>query len=177
MGRLSPEKRVDWLIQAYQNLQFDKPDTQNLKLIIAGGSSATPEYVKSLQDISRGNPKIIFTGYVTGTEKEELLSNAMIFSLPSHIEGSPVVLLEAKSYGICSLVSDIPPHLEILHEGIDGMLFNSDDLSDLTAKLKQLIDDPKRTETMGIQAQKALKHKPAWKDVAKKMLKVYQEIL
>lgn len=177
MGRLVPEKRVDWLIEAFKKLVEKSPETKQLKLVIAGGSSATPEYVEKLQNLGEGHSNIIFTGYVTGAEKEELLSNAMIFSLPSHLEGYPIVLLEARSYGLCCLVSDIPPHKEAIKDGLDGLLFKSDDFSDLVKKLEMLVEDREKTAELGTNARNEMKDLPGWQIVVKKMEVVYQELL
>ncbi|MGD9345434.1 MAG: glycosyltransferase family 4 protein [Candidatus Aminicenantes bacterium] len=177
MGRLVPEKRVDWLIKAFQDLKGRSSESSPLKLVIAGGSSATPEYVKKLKDISEGSSDIIFTGYVSGTEKEELLSNARLFSLPSHLEGFPIALLEAKSYGLCCLVSDIPPHLEAIRSGMNGLLFRSDDFEDLRQKLQELINDHETLEKLGANAREEMKNLPGWKIVVKKIESIYEELL
>jgi glycosyltransferase involved in cell wall biosynthesis len=177
MGRLSPEKRVDWLINAFQSLDLTTADGRNLKLVVAGGSSATPEYSQRLQDMAKDTPDVIFTGYVTGVEKAEFFSNALLFSLPSSLEGFPIVLLEAKSYGICCLVSDIPPHRELFNSGIDGMLFKSDSRTDLCARLEMLIKDPQNTERLGKQAKVTLQQIPDWREVAERTLDIYRDIL
>lgn len=177
MGRLVPEKRVDWLIKAFQNLTEKSSDAKNIKLVIAGGSSATPEYVRKLKDMSEGSSGIIFTGYVTGEEKEELLSNAQLFSLPSHLEGFPIALLEAKSYGLCCLVSDIPPHEEAIQSGVNGLLFKSDEFSDLSKKLQELLGDQEKIKELGLNAREEMKNLPGWKIVVKKMENIYEELL
>lgn len=177
MGRLVPEKRVDWLIKSFQSLNKHSSKLKNIKLVIAGGSSATDDYVQRLKELSKNDPEIIYTGFVTGIEKEELLSNALIFVLPSYLEGFPIVLLEAKSYGLCCLASDIPPHCEAIHSGIDGLLFHSDNFSDLILKLQTLIDDPEKVEIMGRNARKEMKKRPSWEEVVKKTEEVYQKLL
>lgn len=177
MGRFVPEKRVDWLIKAFQDLTEKSSDTKNMKLVIAGGSSATPEYVQKLKDMSEDSPDIIFTGYVTGAEKEELLSNAQLFSLPSHLEGFPIALLEAKSYGLCCLVSDIPPHEEAIQSGVNGLLFKSDDFEDLSQKLQELLRDQEKVKELGANAREEMKNLPGWKIVVKKMENIYEELL
>lgn len=176
MGRLSPEKRVDWLIKAYQNLK-NSSKIRNIKLVIAGGSSATDDYAREIKEMSKKDPEIIFPGYVTGKLKEELLSNALLFVLPSYLEGLPIVLLEAKSYGICCLASNISPHREAIKDGWTGALFGSNSLSDLEQKLKLLIDDPRNSERIGNRAREEMKGRPSWDEVAKMIAEVYQEIL
>ena len=101
LGRLVPEKGIDYLIDAYNLLDTDK------KLVIAGGSSDTDEYAATLREKASGNKNIIFTGFVQGQMLEELYSNAYIYCLPSELEGMPLSLLEAMSYGNCCVTSDI----------------------------------------------------------------------
>ncbi len=177
MGRLTSEKRVDWLIRAFQDLIKNPAAPKHLKLVIAGGSSATHEYVKKLQNMSKNDNRIIFTGYVTGREKEELLSNAIVFSLPSRLEGYPIVILEAKSYGLCCLASDIPPHREAIEHGIDGFLFKHEDLSDLTSKLIHLINNSELTEKMGKAAREKSKMTPLWSVTVEESLRLYKSLL
>jgi len=177
MGRLAPEKRVDWLISSFQALFPRKIEDNDIKLVIAGGSSATPDYVRKLKKMSDNNPGITFTDYVVGAEKEELLSNALIFALPSHLEGFPIVILEAKSYGICCLASDIPPHREAIRSGFDGLLFNSQDPADLTEKLQLLIENPEQASLFGENAYATIQKRPDWREVAERSVAVYQEII
>jgi glycosyltransferase involved in cell wall biosynthesis len=177
IGRLVPEKRIDWLIEAFQSVAQKSIRAKSMKLVIAGGSSATADYVKQLQEMSAADENIIYTGYVTGNEKAELMSNAFLFSLPSHVEGFPIALLEAKSYGLCSLVSDIPPHREAISPEIDGILFKADELSELSQNLFKLIENPAKAETMGRNAKKNMEALPSWEYVARKTEKVFKELL
>ena len=101
LGRLVPEKGIHYLIEAYQSLKTDK------KLVIAGGISDTGEYGEALQKLAANNPNILFTGFVQGRPLEELYSNAYLYILPSDLEGMPLSLLEAMSYGNCCVTSDI----------------------------------------------------------------------
>jgi len=174
MGRLSPEKRVDWLIKAYKNLK-KSIHRQNIKLVIAGGTSATDDYTHLVKEKSGNDTDIIFPGYVTGIIKEELLSNALVFVLPSYLEGFPIVLLEAKSYGLCCIASDISPHREAIKPGWTGMLFDSDLFSDLEQKLVFLINNPKSIAEMGQRSREEMEERPKWDDVVKDVLKIYQE--
>ncbi|MBN1224505.1 MAG: glycosyltransferase family 4 protein [Candidatus Aminicenantes bacterium] len=177
MGRLTPEKRVDWLIDAFQDvLEQLPPQDRGIKLIIAGGSSATPGYVRKLQEMSRNEQRIVFIGYVTGEEKEELLSNALIFSLPSHLEGYPIVLLEARSYGLCCLTSDIPPHADAIRDETDGVLFKTDDPFDLRKKLLHLIRHPELALKLGLAARQDLHQKQSWSEIAAATAAIYREL-
>ena len=101
LGRLVPEKGIRYLVEAFKNVKTEK------KLVIAGGSSDTDSFMKELKELAKDNKRIIFTGFVQGQMLEELYSNAYIYTLPSDLEGMPLSLLEAMSYGNCCLVSDI----------------------------------------------------------------------
>ena len=110
LGRLVPEKGIRYLIEAFKSVKTDK------KLVIAGGSSDTDDFVKELKDLADGDSRILFTGFVQGKTLDELYSNAYLYCLPSDLEGMPLSLLEAMSYGSCCLVSDIPECAEVVEE-------------------------------------------------------------
>ena len=112
VGRLVPEKAPDLLLRAFKQIQTDR------RLVLAGGSSFTDDYVRSLGDLATSDPRVQMAGYVYGRTLEELYSNASAFVLPSSLEGLPLTLLEAASYGLPVVVSDIRPNLEIV--GDDG---------------------------------------------------------
>ena len=130
LGRLVPEKGIRYLVEAFKNVKTDK------KLVIAGGSSDTDSFMEKLKELAKGDDRILFTGFVQGAMLDELYSNAYIYTLPSDLEGMPLSLLEAMSYGNCCLVSDIPECAEVvedkqaIHEAIadnyDGMYLGDD---------------------------------------------------
>jgi len=131
MGRFVPEKRVEWLINAYQKIA-----PKNIKLVLAGGSSHTDQYVKILKNMA--NNQIIFPGYVFGREKEELLSNCKLFVLPSLIEGYPIALVEALRYGKKCLVGDFLKS-EFPQSNKEIAYFKYNDFDKFTKSLHRLI--------------------------------------
>lgn len=133
LGRLVPEKGIRYLIEAFKSVKTDK------KLVIAGGSSDTDDFVKELKQLAAGDSRILFTGFVQGKTLDELYSNAYLYCLPSDLEGMPLSLLEAMSYGNCCLVSDIPECAEVVEE--KALLFRKADVHDLQDKLQRACDD------------------------------------
>ena len=113
LGRLVPEKGIRYLVEAFKNVKTDK------KLVIAGGSSDTDSFMEELKELAKGDDRILFTGFVQGAMLDELYSNAYIYTLPSDLEGMPLSLLEAMSYGNCCLVSDIPECAEVVEDKSD----------------------------------------------------------
>lgn len=89
---------------------------------------------------SKNDERIIFTGFVQGSLLDELYSNAYIYTLPSDLEGMPLSLLEAMSYGNCCLVSDIPECTEVVED--KALIFKKSDVSDLWEKLQDACNHP-----------------------------------
>ncbi len=176
MSRLVPEKRADWMIRAFREQKKKAGLRESLKLVIAGGDGGSPAYVRRLREIAGDDPDIVFTGYATGRLKEELLSQAVLFVLPSDLEGFPIVLMEAMSYGLACLCSDILPHREAIRNGVDGQLFRTADFADFGAKLKELIENPERRGALGAEALARMKRRPSWADVVRQTEAVYREI-
>lgn len=166
LGRLVPEKGIHYLIEAYQNLKTDK------KLVIAGGISDTGEYGEELQKLAAGNPNIIFTGFVQGRPLEELYSNAYLYVLPSDLEGMPLSLLEAMSYGNCCVTSDIEECAAVMEEF--GVTFPKSDVPALTETLQHLCDAPQTVARYQQQAANYITGKYNWDDVTERTLELYQ---
>ena len=166
LGRLVPEKGIHYLVEAFRQLRTDK------KLVIAGGSSDTDEYAQKLRQMAAGDDRIVFTGFVQGRLLEELYSNAYVYVLPSDVEGMPLSLLEAMSYGNCCLVSDIPECAEVVQE--QGVTFPKGDVDGLRQRLQTLCDDPGRVAAQKIGAADYICGKYDWDEVAKKTLELYQ---
>ena len=166
LGRLVPEKGVHYLIQAFKNVKTDK------KLVIAGGSSDSEEYAAQLKAMAAGDERILFTGFVQGQVLEELYSNAYVYVLPSDVEGMPLSLLEAMSYGDCCVVSDIPECAEVVEEY--AALFEKGNILALGNLLQILCDDSRRVSEYKKNAQVYICGKYSWDDVTKKTLELYQ---
>jgi glycosyltransferase involved in cell wall biosynthesis len=139
LGRLVPEKAPDLLIRAFRHV-----DT-TARLVIAGGSSFTDRYVEQLEALAARDPRVLMVGSVQGALLHELYTNAALFALPSSLEGLPLTLLEAASYGLPVVASDIPPNREIVRvDGPGGRLFPSGDEAALAAALAETLGDPDR---------------------------------
>lgn len=166
LARIVPEKGLHYLIDAYRALNTDK------KLVIAGGASHTTDYLKEINEKVQGNDNIIMTGFVQGRMLEELFSNAYMYVLPSDIEGMPLSLLEAMSYGKVCVVSDIPENLDVIGE--DGYSFKRGDVK----HLQEILNDALTTspDDMGKRAKDKVLRKYNWDDVTCDTLSRYQKI-
>lgn len=166
LGRIVPEKGIRYLIQAYKKVHTDK------KLVIAGGSSDTDDFMQEMQALSAGDNRIVFTGFVTGQILEELYSNAYLYLLPSDLEGMPLSLLEAMSYGNCCVVSDIPECAEVVED--KAVTFQKGNIQDLKEKLQLLCDDPSAVQKYKNGASDFICQKYDWDEITRKTLAVYE---
>lgn len=166
LGRLVPEKGIRYLIEAFKDVKTDK------KLVIAGGSSDTDSFMKELNELARGDERIIFTGFVQGRMLDELYSNAYIYTLPSDLEGMPLSLLEAMSYGNCCLVSDIPECAEVVED--KALVFNKSDVNDLRKKIQDVSDHSEKVIKMKLKATDFICEKYNWNDVVEETMKLYR---
>ena len=167
LGRLVPEKGIHYLIQAYQGLKTD------CKLVIAGGVSDTGNYVRSLREMAKQNPDIIFTDFVEGQILEELYSNAYVYVLPSDLEGMPLSLLEAMSYGNCCLVSSIPECAQVVED--HAVVFEKGNTNDLRDRLQFLIDHPDEVKKYKETASNFICGKYNWDNVVARTLDLYRD--
>lgn len=168
LGRLVPEKGVHYLIEAFQGLKTDK------KLVIAGGSSDSDDYVRRLKDMAGQEEGILFTGFVQGEMLEELYSNAWVYVLPSDLEGMPLSLLEAMSYGNCCIVSDIPACRETV--GDRAISFPKGDVQELAKCLQSLHEGSVVTNLKKASADDICE-KYNWDDIADRTLALYREVV
>ena len=173
LARLVPEKAAHTLIEAYEKSDVDLP------LVIAGGSSHSSEYEMQIRDMAKKSAKrIITTGFVQGRELEELYSNCALYILPSEIEGMPLSLLEAMSYGCLCLTSDIKENANVTGEC--GLHFRKGDVNSLVQELDEAVCNleelRKQEKYHSSYIQEAVLKKYDWDDVVKRTLICYKGI-
>lgn len=167
LGRIVPEKGIHYLIDAYKQINTDK------KLVIAGGASHTSEYMNDIQQNAKDNSNIIFTGFVQGQELEELYSNAYIYCLPSDLEGMPISLLEAMSYGNCCLTSNIDECTEVCSD--KAIYFEKGNIQSLKATLKNLLNNNNTIKELKESSKSYVLSQYNWNDVTEKTLELYEK--
>lgn len=163
LGRLVKNKGIEYLISAFKKTQTDK------KLVITGDGPILEE----LKALAGDDRRIIFTGSHTGQVFGELFSNALLFVQPSESEGLSISLLEAMSYGLPCLVSDIPANVEVVENS--ALIFKSQDENDLLAKLNLALDNPELLQRNREQMLTLVKQKYYWPDLVDQIVSVYQK--
>jgi glycosyltransferase involved in cell wall biosynthesis len=167
VARFVPEKGLHDLIDAFNKLDIDG------HLIIAGDSDHRDKYSESLKNKARLNKRIILTGYITGNKLNQIFTHARVFVLPSYHEGLPIALLEALSYGLPVLVSDIPANKEV---GLSqNSYFHCGDSEDLARKLGITWQiQQENTEKAATRAW--VREKYNWQNIAEQTILVYKQV-
>lgn len=160
MCRFVPEKNLHHLIKA-----FALTNPKGHKLVIAGGTDFEDGYYHSLIDLAKKN-NVILTGFIKGEKLHSLLTNAKCFVLPSSHEGLPIALLEAMSYNIPVIVSNIAANLEV---GLpEEQYFTTGNIQELAAKLQKIIDNPFIKTEYNME-------KYNWDNIARQVSEIYQK--
>ena len=172
VGRMVPEKAPHLLIRAFKRIPTD------MRLVLVGGSSFTDGYVRELREDASADSRTIFTGYAYGPLLDELYTNAALFVLPSSLEGLPLTLLEAAAYGTPVLVSDIPPHLEVVpRPGPGTRIFPTGDEGALVAALRESLRDVPLEREGAASFRSEILRSYRWEDVVSRTESVYRAIL
>src|SRR5579859_246377 len=167
LGRFSPEKGCHLLVEAFEQL-----DTE-VKLVMAGASSYCDDYSRELR--THASDRIRMLDWVTGKTLDELLTNAMIFVLPSDMEGLSLALLDAMGAGLCVLTSDVPENREVV-EGA-GFMFQRGSAADLADRMRFLIANPAVREAAGRTARKRIEEQYQWQKIAIDIEKAYFDLM
>ena len=165
MCRFVPEKNLHHLIEAYIKVKEQKPD-MDIKLVLAGDTDFEDDYSRGLKEMAKKNG-VILTGFIKGRKLHSLLTNCRCYCLPSSHEGLPIALLEAMSYGVKVIVSDIPANLEVDLDKKD--YFPVGDVGALADKLKTVIEQPLQHINYNMK-------KYDWEKIADQVVNVYNKI-
>ena len=168
VGRFVPEKGFDDLIEAYLQGNY-----KEWKLVIVGDADHEDKYSRNLKAKADGHTNIVLTGFLKGQALHELFSHAGLFVLPSYYEGLPIVLLEAMSYGLSCIASDIQANRNV---ELDGERFYAvENVKLLTEKMEYFIDQPWEEERD--KQVKLITEKYNWSKIAEETMRVYERLL
>jgi glycosyltransferase involved in cell wall biosynthesis len=167
VSRMVPEKRQLDLIRAYASL-----GESEWNLVLVGGLDDTT-FSRQVEQAAE-EAGVVLTGYLSGAPLQQIYLHAGGFILPSSHEGLPIALLEALSYGLPVLASDIPANLEVgLGQDCYFRLGDSQELAaGLVRLMQQLRDAAARAERV-----RRVTHAYDWDRIAEQTLAVYRRIL
>jgi glycosyltransferase involved in cell wall biosynthesis len=171
VGRFVPEKGFADLISAFKR---SKLANDGFKLVIVGDADHEDKYSRTLKQTAAKDTNIVLTGFQKGLALQELFSHTKIFVLPSYHEGLPIVLLEAMSYGLSCIVSDIPANRNVNLP--DNRHFIPGDITGLAEKLNKFTANKFSENDRDMQIEK-IKKDYNWETIAKETVMVYQKVL
>ena len=168
VSRMVPEKRHLDLIEA-----FKRSKLPGWRLAVVGDLSAEDDYVGKVREAAADSPDVVLTGFRKGRGLAEIYANAGVFVLPSTHEGLPIALLEALSYGLPSIASDIPANLEV---GLEPeQYFPVGDVQDLATCLER-VATRQRSADYPQKIQDWVRRKYDWQSIAQDTLAVYEAV-
>ncbi len=162
VARFVPEKRFDLLIKAFQMSNHN-----GYRLVLAGDADHDDTYSTALKQQAR-DAGVVLTGFIKGEKLNQLMSHACLFVLPSTHEGLPISLLEAMSYNLDVIVSDIAANK--LPELAEGDFFEVDNVKQLSEKLSEKLQHPPVKRQYDL-------HNYNWDTIARQTLKVYHQTI
>ncbi|MFH2093446.1 MAG: glycosyltransferase family 4 protein [Pseudomonadota bacterium] len=170
LGRLSEEKGIGTLVQAFKNIKDDQA-----KLVIVGDGPLR----KELENLAENDNRIQFTGYLSGNELHKRTREAKVLIIPSECyENAPLSVIEAMAYGkpvIGSMTGGIP---EMVMEGETGFLFQAGDVHGLTDKMERVLSlGVSEIERLGMAARKTVETKYTQEAHYRELMKIYEEVL
>jgi len=163
VGRFVEEKGFSDLIKAYSNI------TTDYKLVLVGDADHETAYSKGLKKEAL-EAGVVLTGFIKGDQLNQIFSHARLFVMPSYHEGLPIALLEAMSYNLNVLVSDIPANLEV---GLDDKYYF--EVGNIKAIRESILDELQNTET-SIDNSKLMLEKYNWNHIAEETIEVYKSL-
>ena len=166
--RFVPEKGLHDLITAYSSLSQPK-----FKLVIAGDADHETIYSKRIKNCAKQNNNVVMTGFLTHSQLSAFYANAKLFVLPSYYEGLPIALLEAMSYNVPVLVSDIKATREIPLS--EYRYFPVHDRKILAEKITELSNHPLSMKEINAN-RKIMQENYNWQKIAEQTRFVYGKV-
>ena len=169
MGRLVQDKNPDYLIKGF--LQANLKDK---KLVLCGGADGNDKYEAYLNGLAKDSDSVIFTGPIFGADKDVAFRNCYAFCIPSTLEGLPMSLLEAMSYGKIAIASDIPACHEALGES--GIYVPYEDDKAICEAMTELTDNEAKYEWQKEANKKRAAQEFSWENTTKKYLEFLRSL-
>jgi glycosyltransferase involved in cell wall biosynthesis len=161
---------IDLLIQAYNGLGNLK---ENCELHIVGEGSERDYLIKLV-----GNSRdVIFHGAIPNSEVPKFLSTLDIFIVPSRSEGFGVAAIEAASCQLPVIAANVGGLPEVVINNVTGLLFEKENIEDLTDKIKKLIKNESLRLAFGKNGREFVKKNYDWNNNLQDQIIEYQTLL
>lgn len=167
IGRLSPEKRQDLIIEAAKKSKY----ADRIQLVFAGQGPLLEKYVK----LSRGLPHEPVFGFYSTEELLKIIRSTDIYVHASDAEIEAIACMEAFACGLVPIIADSPKSATVQFALSERSLFKAGDSSDLARKIDYWIEHPEEKREMGKRyAEEGNRYRV--KESVRKMEEVYKNI-
>src|SRR4051794_7032828 len=171
VGRLEPENNPHVLVDAFARIGAER--ARGMKLVIVGGAPYADEYIRNVR--RKGDPRVVFPGYIFGQGYWELQKHAYAFVTPTEVGGTHPVILEALAAGNCVLVNDHAPNVETV--GDAGLTFSgSEGVPSLTRMLERILDEPELVDAYRVRARERAK-RYSWDSVTDEYERLLETVI
>ncbi len=168
VARLIRSKGLEYLVEAFNEIADEFPEYE---LLIVGTPTHNSNIEPELRRLAAGNERVRLMGWQSSENLARIFANATVSVQPSEMEGMPITLLEAGSFNLPILASDIPEHIDIARD--DALYFKSKDSKDLALKLREMLHDLPTWKVKGEHFALRTRTEFTWESVADKFEKLY----
>ena len=173
VGRLAFNKNLNVVISSFEKVIKKIP---NAKLVVIGDGPMSEEWKKIAYNIGLED-KIVFTAFVPTDKKMDFFSKCSALVLPSITEGLPTVVLESFAMSTPVILSDIPPHRDIVKDGVDGFLVASNDIEKWSEKIIYLLSNKDACRKMGLNGRSKVEKDFSSQSVINKFESLYKDVV
>lgn len=175
VGRLTPMKRVELLIQSTKLI---KPEFPRLKTLIIGDGK--PYYVRKLKylvkELNLESP-VRFLGRVTEYRKWRFLATSWLHVHPSLKEGFGLTVLEAAHLGTPTVAFDVGGLRDVIQNGRTGVIVKEETPQALAKTIEKLLKDPERLTRLSRNTLKWSKKLPTWETQSKRLVSLLDRLM
>lgn len=172
LGRIGKRKGIYDLLYV---LEKNKKEYDGKLLMLIGGDGETEKVTRFINDNHLAG-LVNFEGWVSGEHKIRLLNKADAYVLPSYNEGLPISVLEAMSYSLPIISTNVGGIPEILKDGVNGYLIHPGNKNEIEASINNLMSDKDLRQKMGVASRNMVEeHLPEF--VEKQLSNLYNNLL
>lgn len=171
LGRVVREKGVYDLLVAFKCIADEFPSTE----LVIGGEGELEQLKATARELGIAN-RVMCLGWVDAREKRTLLTCSVTLALPSHVEGLPMVLLEAMAAGLPVIATRVGAIPEIVRTDEDGILVDPGDIAGMVEALRRILGDVRLRERLGKNAQRSARERFAAEQIIAKIEAIYRDL-